>query len=169
MTSLPGSEHMIAEFNKRFAEEYKIKTAAALEAVIEKRNAANKNNAKTVRDRNTAADIAEAGADEDDDDEQGNSEEGVSENATEDEDEDEEGEGGKGTGSQFKCRQARSFYFTTGAVNRIESKQDSTLTAICQVGHAECSKSIPMPNGGTQGVLQHFLKFHPALVSRSGL
>ena len=109
---------MIAEFNKRFAEEYKIKTAAALETVIEKRNAVNKYNAKTVRDRNTAADIAEAGTDGDDDDDQDNSEECVSENATEDEDEDEEGGGGKGTGSQFKRRQARSFDFTTGAVNR---------------------------------------------------
>ena len=36
ITNLPGSEHMIDEFNKRFAEEYTIKTAAALEAVIEK-------------------------------------------------------------------------------------------------------------------------------------
>ena len=35
---------------------------------------------------------------------------------------------------------------------------------MCRVGeHADCNKSIPMPNGGTQGVLQHFLKCHPAL------
>ena len=32
---------MIAEVNKRFAEEYKIKTAAALQSVIDKRNTAN--------------------------------------------------------------------------------------------------------------------------------
>jgi hypothetical protein len=51
-----------------------------------------KNNAKTVRDRNTAADITEA-ADGDDDDDEGNSDEG-SENATKDEDG--EGEGVKG-------------------------------------------------------------------------
>ena len=55
------------------------------------------------------------------------------------------------------------FKFTTGTVKRIESKEDSTLTAICQVGgHAECSQSISMPNSGTQGVLQHFCKFHQA-------
>ncbi len=35
ITNLQGSEHLIAEFNKRFAEEYKIKTAAALQSVID--------------------------------------------------------------------------------------------------------------------------------------
>jgi len=47
--------------------------------VIEKRTAAHKKNAKTVSDRNTAADIAEAGAWADpghDDDEEGKPEEG---------------------------------------------------------------------------------------------
>ena len=81
ITNSPGSEHMISEFNKRFVEEYKIKTVSALESVIEKRNDDNENNANTVRDRNTTADIVETGADGDDDDEQGNSEEVVSENA----------------------------------------------------------------------------------------
>jgi hypothetical protein len=47
--------------------------------VIDERNDAHKKDAKTVRDRNTAADIAEAGAVEDDDDEEGKSEEGESE------------------------------------------------------------------------------------------
>ena len=51
--------------------------------------------AKTVRDRNTAADIAEEGISGDEDDEEGISEEGVSENVTEDEDE--EGGGGVAT------------------------------------------------------------------------
>ncbi len=49
--------------SKRFAEEYIIKTAAALQSVIEMRNTANKNNVKTVRDRNTTAEILEAVAD----------------------------------------------------------------------------------------------------------
>jgi hypothetical protein len=40
---------------------------------------AHKNNVQTKRDRNTAADIAQAGADGDDDDEKGASEEGESE------------------------------------------------------------------------------------------
>ena len=31
------------------------------------------------------------------------------------------------------------------------------------VGHAECNKIIAMPNGGTQGVLHHFLRCHTAL------
>jgi hypothetical protein len=49
-------------------------------------------------------------------------------------------------------------------VKRIESKEDGSLTATCQVGgHAQCSNIVPMPNGGTQGVSQHFLKFHTDL------
>ena len=125
-----------------------------------------KNNAKTVRDRNTAADITEA-ADGDDDDDEGNSDEG-SENATKDEDG--EGGGGEGTGSQFKRRQARSFYFTTGAVKRIESKEDSTLPAICQVGgHAECSKSIPGPTKALRVYYSTSASFTKPSMSRSGL
>ena len=31
------------------------------------------------------------------------------------------------------------------------------------VGHAECNKRIAMPNGGTQGVLHHFLRCHTTL------
>jgi hypothetical protein len=58
--------------------------------VIDQRNAAHKKNAKTVRDRNTTADIAETGADGDDDNEEGKSEEGGSEH------EDEDGEGERG-------------------------------------------------------------------------
>jgi len=61
--------------------------------VIDKRNASHKKNAKTVRDRNTVADITEAGADGDDDNEEGKSEEGGSEH----EDEDGEGERGQRT------------------------------------------------------------------------
>ena len=98
---------------------------------------------ETVRDRTTTTDIAETLADGDNDDEECNTEELVSENDTVDEDW--EGGGGEGTGSEFKRRQTRSFYFTTGAVKRIESKEDSALTVICQVGgHAECSNIIPM-------------------------
>ncbi len=54
--------------------------------MIDKRNTTNEKNAKTVRDRNTVADIAGAGVSGHEDDEEVNSEEGVSENATEDED-----------------------------------------------------------------------------------
>jgi cobalamin biosynthesis protein CobT len=60
--------------------------------VIDKSNTAHNKNAKTVRDRNTAADIAEAAADgdvRDDDDEEDNAE-GESEDDT-----DGEGEGGQ--------------------------------------------------------------------------
>ncbi len=73
---------------------------------IDKRNDAHKKNAQTVRDRNTAADIAEAAADGDDDDEKGKSEEGETEH------EDKDGEGGGGQRTQLqKRRPARSFYF----------------------------------------------------------
>ena len=44
------------------------------------------------------------------------------------------------------------------------SKEDGSLTATCQVGgHAQCRNIIPIPNGGTQGVAQHFLKYHTDL------
>jgi hypothetical protein len=59
---------MIAEFNKNWEEDYKIKSAAVLQSVIDKRDTAHRKNAKTVCDRNTAADIEEAGAHADDDD-----------------------------------------------------------------------------------------------------
>ena len=46
----------------------------------------------------------------------------------------------------------------------MQSKEDGSLTATCQVGgHAQCSNIISMPNGGTQGVSQHFLKYHADL------
>ena len=49
-------------------------------------------------------------------------------------------------------------------MKRIQSKEDGSLTATCQVGgHAQCSNIIPMRNGGTQGVAQHFLKYHADL------
>jgi hypothetical protein len=44
------------------------------------------------------------------------------------------------------------------------SKEGGIVTDLCQVGgHVECKKTIAMPNGGTQGVIQHFLRFHPAM------
>jgi hypothetical protein len=46
----------------------------------------------------------------------------------------------------------------------MSSKEDGSLPATCQVGgHAQCSNIISMPNGGTQGVSQHFLKYHADL------
>ena len=66
---------MIAEFNKRHQEEYKIKTAPVLQSVIDTNNPTNKTNVKTLRYRKTAADIVEATADGDDDNEEGNFEE----------------------------------------------------------------------------------------------
>ncbi len=56
------------------------------------------------------------------------------------------------------------FYFTTGSVKRMQAKEDGSLTATCQVGgDAEYSNIIPMTNGDTQGVAQHFLKYHTDL------
>ena len=93
----------------------------------------------------------ETRADADDDDETGYSE-------------DDHGEDEDGADSLSKRRQDHSFYFTTGAVKRMESKEDGILTVTCQVGgHAQGSNIIPMPNGGTQGVAQHFLKYHTDL------
>ncbi len=44
------------------------------------------------------------------------------------------------------------------------SKEDGSLTATCPVGgHAQYSNIIPMPNGGTEGVAQSFLKYHTDL------
>jgi hypothetical protein len=81
----------------------------------------------------------EVRADGDDDDESGYSED----DHLEDED---------GVVSHSKRRQDRSFNLITGAVKRMESKEDGSLTATCQVGgHAQCSNIIPMTNGGTEG------------------
>ena len=126
--------------------------------MIDKRNTRNEQNAKTQRDRETAADMDEVRADGDDDDEVGSSEDDHGE------DEDGAATGGDGTASYCKRRQARSFNLTIGAGKRMESKEDGSLTATCQVGgHAQCSNIISMPNGGTQGVSQHFLKYHTDL------
>ena len=77
--------------------------------MIEKRNAAHKKDAKTVRDRNTAADIAEAGAwahPGHDDDEEGKSEEGEPEH------EEEDGEGGGGKNKIAKTEIDTQFLLT---------------------------------------------------------
>ena len=122
---------MIAEFQNHWEEEYKIKTSDQLQSVIDKRNTRNEKNAQTQRDRNTAADMDEARADGDDDNEAGYSEDDHGE------DEDGTGSGGDGAVSHSKQRQDHSFYFTTGAVKRMESKEDGSLTVTCQVdGHA---------------------------------
>jgi hypothetical protein len=157
ITNLPGSEHMIVEFQKHWHEEYKIKTSEQLQSVIDKRNTRHEKNAQTQRDRHTVTDMDETRADGDDDDEAGYSED----DHLEDED---------GAVSHSKRRQARSFNLTTGTVKRMESKEDGRLTATCQVGgHAQCSNIILMPNGGTEGVAQHFLKYHKDLNVGSGL
>ncbi len=66
-----------------------------------------------------------------------------------------------GSTSHSKRRQDRSFDLTTGAVKRMESKEDGNLTSTIQVGgHAQFINIIPIPNGGTEGVAQHFLKYH---------
>jgi hypothetical protein len=59
INNLPLSEHMIADFNNQFAEDYKIKTTAEFQSVIDKRNTANKKMAKKARDRNTTGDMTE--------------------------------------------------------------------------------------------------------------
>ena len=38
ITNLPGSEHMIAEFQRHWEDQYKIKTSEQLQSVIDKRN-----------------------------------------------------------------------------------------------------------------------------------
>jgi hypothetical protein len=81
---------------------------------------AHKKNTKTVRDRNTVADIAEAGADGDDDDEECESGEGESEH----EDKDWEGGGDQRTHLP-KWRYTHSVYFTTEAVKWIELKENT--------------------------------------------
>jgi hypothetical protein len=145
---------MIAEFHNHWQEEYKIKTSEQLQSVIDKRNTRNEKNAQTQRHRNTVTDMDEVRADGDDDDEAGYSE-------------DDYGEDENGAVSHSKRIQARSLNLTTGVVKRMESKEDGSLTATCRVGgHAQCSNIIPMPNGGTEGVAQHFLKYHTDLTVR---
>jgi hypothetical protein len=142
---------MIVEFQKSWEEEYEIKTSDQLQSVIDKRNTHNEKNAQTQRDRNTDTNMDEVRADGDDDDETGYSD-------------DEHWEDEDGAASHSKRRQVHSFYFTTGVVKRMESKEDGTLTATCQVGgYAQCSNIIPMTNGGTEGVAHHFLKYHTDL------
>jgi hypothetical protein len=68
ITNLPGSEHMIAEFQKHRQEEYKIKTSEQLQSVIDKRNTRHEKNTQTQRDRNTTTDMDEVRTDGDDDD-----------------------------------------------------------------------------------------------------
>ncbi len=62
---------MIAEFQKHWQEEYKIKTTEQLQSVIDKRNTHHEKNAHMQRDRNTTDDMDETRVDGDDDDETG--------------------------------------------------------------------------------------------------
>ncbi len=65
---------------------------------------------------------------------------------------------------QFRTCSENRFFFTTETVKRIYSKEGGIVTVLSQVGgHVECEKTIVMPNGGTQGVIQHFLRFHPVM------
>jgi hypothetical protein len=59
--------------------------------------------------------------------------------------EDDHGEHEVGTTSNSKRRQDHSFYFTTGEVKRMESKEDGSLTATCQVGGNDLWRNI-IPN-----------------------
>ena len=104
---------MIAEFQRNWEEQHKIKTSDQLQSVIDKRNTRNEENAQTQRERDTDADMEEARADGDDDDEGGNPEDYHGEY------EDGAGSAGDGTVSQTKRRQTHSFYFTTGSVKRM--------------------------------------------------
>jgi hypothetical protein len=54
---------MIAEFQRNWEEQYKIKTSEQLQSVIDKRNTCNEENAQTQRDRNTTADMDETRGD----------------------------------------------------------------------------------------------------------
>ena len=90
---------MIAEFQKNWEEQYKIKTSEQLQSVIDKRNTRNEKNAQTQHERDTA--------------EGGNSEDEGGEY------EDGSGSAGDRTVSHSKRRQTRIFYFTTGAVKRM--------------------------------------------------
>jgi hypothetical protein len=101
---------MIAEFQRNWEEQYKIKTSEQLQSVIDKRNTRNEKNTQTQRERNTTVDMDETRTDGDDDDEGGNSEDEHGEYV------DGAGSAGDVTASQSKRRQVRRFYFTTGAV-----------------------------------------------------
>ena len=63
ITNLPGSEHLIAEFQRHWEEQYKIKTSEQLQSVIDTRNTRNEKNAQTQRERDTTADMDETRAD----------------------------------------------------------------------------------------------------------
>jgi hypothetical protein len=119
---------MIAEFQKSWEQEYKIKTSEQLQSVIDKRNTRNEQNAKTQRDKETAADMDETRADGDDDDEVGSSEDDHGE------DEDGTATGVDGTVSHCKRRQARSFYFTKASVtaNTSPHRGKSRVTVFLQ-------------------------------------
>jgi hypothetical protein len=52
--------HIIAEFQRHWEEQYKIKTSEQLQSVIDKRNTRNEKNAQTQRERDTTADMDEA-------------------------------------------------------------------------------------------------------------
>ena len=47
ITNLPGSEHMIAEFQRHWEEQYKVKMSEELQSVIDKRNTRNEKNDQT--------------------------------------------------------------------------------------------------------------------------
>jgi hypothetical protein len=62
---------------------------------------------------------------------------------------------GRGEGvKEHNCKKGdafwrHNFYMTTKSVKRTESKEDTTLAAMCQVGgNTDYNKSIPMTNGG---------------------
>ncbi len=92
--------------------------------MIDKRKTRNEKNTQTQRDRNMTVDMDEVRADRDHDDESGYSQ-------------DDHAEEEDGTDSHSKRRQGRSFYVTTGAVKRMESKEDGNLTDKCQVDYQD--------------------------------
>jgi hypothetical protein len=112
---------MIAEFQRNWEGQYKIKTSDQLQSVIDKRNTRNEKNAQTQRERNTVADMDEARSDGDDDDEGGNSED--------DHGEYEHGSGstGDGTVSQSKRSQTRN--------SNVQRRHSGCCTALPQVSH----------------------------------
>jgi hypothetical protein len=101
ITNLPGSEHMIAEYQRIWEEQYKIKTSEQLQSVIDQRNTRNEKNAQTQRERDTTVDVEEVRTDGDEDDEGGNSE------GEDGEYEDVAGSAGDRTASHSKRRQPR--------------------------------------------------------------
>jgi hypothetical protein len=112
---------------------------------MDKRNTRNEKNAQMEHERNTTADMDEVRTDGDDDDEGGNFEDEHGEY------EDGAGGAGDGTASHSNRRQDHSFYFTTGALKRMQSKEDGTLTATCQVGgHANDAGTVANHSGHTE-------------------